>query len=379
MYKIINRKKLVVTAVADTLGKAMSLPWRMFQGDVSIAPDKIKSILVIRTAYMGDVIMTLPMLKPLKGQFNNASITFLAPNAAGELFANNPYVDEVMTYSPFWFYKGSSISDYFRFLGGLRAKSFDLVIEARADIRDIMAIVAPARSKHKVSYDVGGGGWMLTHVTPYAGLKHKVEYHLDIARDLGCSMDGLDWGIRFTGQERQRVNAILENRGVSKPFALVHPGSRLPLKMWAPEKYGELIGRMTAELGMRVAVLGHPAEKMATEITLASAKGAAIDLSGAFSARELMGVIAEASGLVCNDSAPMHMASAVGTKVAALFGPSKSVETGPYGVKSKVVERDFPCRFTCDENRCLFARHNACMKDITVEETFAAVRELVEA
>ena len=85
------------------------------------------------------------------------------------------------SYDPFWFYP-TAWAAYPAFMRELRRLPFDLVIEARADIRELFLLVRPLRARYKVSYDVGGGGYLLSHVVPYPGLKHKVEYHLDIAR-----------------------------------------------------------------------------------------------------------------------------------------------------------------------------------------------------
>ena len=95
--------------------------------------------------------------------------------------------------------------------------------------------------------------------------------------------------------------------------------------------------------------------------------------------RGLAGVLSRASLLVANDSSPMHIAAAVKTAVVALFGPSKSVETAPWGEGHVVVEKDFPCRARCDEDVCKFVHHNQCMKDIKVEDVFSALRAVLKA
>lgn len=375
MYKIINRKKLVATVLADTLGKVLFFPSNMFKDRAPVIRENVRRILVIRTAYVGDVLMAMPLLKPLREGFPGASITFLTSSAAGPVLENCPYVDEVVTYSPFWFYKGTA-GEYFDFIREFRKREFDLVIETRADIREIMALVMPLTARYKVSYDVGGGVWALSHVVPYPGLKHKVEYHLDIARYLGCPVSDVDWGVRVTDDERKKAMETLKSRGISKPFALVHPGSRLKLKMWKPERYAALIKKMAGD-GLKVALLGHPSEKDVTDVILDKSAGAVVSLVGAFDMRQLMAVIAEAGLIVLNDSGPLHMAAALGTPVVAVFGPSKSAETAPYRVKSEVVEKDYPCRFRCDESSCSNVRYHGCMEDISVDDVFRAVRKIM--
>ena len=79
---------------------------------------------------------------------------------------------------------------------------------------------------------MGGGRCFLTHVAPYEGRKHKVEYHLDLVRYLGGRTDSIQWGIWLTEAEKEDVAQLLRKSGVSEPYLCVHPGGRLPLKRW---------------------------------------------------------------------------------------------------------------------------------------------------
>jgi len=102
-------------------------------------------------------------------------------------------------------------------------------------------------------------------------------------------------------------------------------------------------------------------------------KNRPVVLSGKTTIRQLSGVIARAELLICNDSAPMHMAAAMRTRTVAIFGPSKSVETGPFGEKHLVVEKACVCRYTCDESHCMNSRFHSCMEMINVGDVFQAV------
>ena len=130
MYKIVNRKKRILTLMADLVGHVLFFPVRFFVEPAPILPEAVERILLIRTAYLGDVIMTLPMLKPLKERFPKASITVLTSSGGREILWYNPHVDDVIAYEPFWFYP-SRFRGYLTFLSGFRKRSFDLVIEAR--------------------------------------------------------------------------------------------------------------------------------------------------------------------------------------------------------------------------------------------------------
>jgi len=378
MYKIVNRKKLVATAAADGIGHVLFALPRLLRGrTAAIRPDEIREILVIRTAYIGDVVMTLPILKPLKELYPGARIAFLTASGAVDVLKGNPHVDEVLAYDPFWFYP-SPAGRWAEFILKLRKRKFDLVIEARGDIRDILLLAWPLKSKYRVSYDVGGGGYLLTHTVPYPGLRHKVEYHVDLVRYLGWKGTGPEWGIHLTDEERRRVHGILEKHRIGRPFLAVHPGGRLPLKRWPARRYAAVCDLLMEKHGMPVAVLGAKSEKPIVEDLVSSMKRKPAVLAGEAGLREMAGILSCASLLLCNDSAPMHIAAAMKTPTVAVFGPSKSAETGPFGNAHRVVEREFPCRRGCDENTCRYDRYNACMEDISTDDVLRAADDLLK-
>lgn len=378
MYKIINRKKLVATVVADGIGRVLfGLP-RLLRKPGRIVPEDVRDILVIRTAYVGDVVMTLPILKPLRDLYPRARIAFLTASGAVDVLKGNPFVDEVIAYDPFWFYP-SPASSWPEFINRMRKRTFDLVIETRADIREILLLAWPLKATCRVSYGVGGGGYLLTHCVPYPGLRHKVEYHLDLVRYLGYRGRDLEWGIYLSPEERQRVREIMERKGIGQPFIAVHPGGRLPLKRWPAKRHAAVSGKLAEKYGMSVVVFGAENERPMVEEMIPAMKRRPISLAGEVSLREMAGILSHASVFLCNDSGPMHIAAAMKTPIVAVFGPSKSVETGPFGVEHRVVEKEFPCRRGCDENSCKYGRYNACMDDISADDVFRAADDLMRS
>ena len=378
MYRIINKKKLYFTKAVDLLGNIIFLPKLLFGKNEEIRPEEIREILIVRTAYIGDVLMAIPLLKPIRERFINAKISFLTSDNARGVVENNPYVDEIITYNPFWFYN-SEKRGYIDFMKGLRKRPFDLVIETRGDIREIMFLVFPLKARYKVSYDVGGGGYFLSHVVPYKGSVHRVEYHLDIARYLGCEIDkDIEWGIYLNEDEKKRVEEILEDEGVAldKPIVAMQPGSRKELKCWPEENYAKLADYVICETGATVLLTGAPEEVPLVARVKGLMENKPVVLAGKTTLRELAGVISHCSLFISNDSSPMHIAAAMKTPTVAIFGPSKSVETAPYGKGHVVVEKDFPCRYTCDEDVCHFKSHKQCMRDISMNDVFIAIAKI---
>lgn len=377
-YKIINRKKRIATRVADVIGYALWSPLNILKGNGRIDAKGVREILVVRTAYIGDVVMTLPILTPLRELYPEARITFLTSSGAKDLLRGNPCVDSVIEYDAFWFYPGNGLKKYLGFLKALRKMRYDLVIEARGDIRDILFIAYLSRSRHRVGYNVGGGGFLLTHVVPFKQVKHKVEYHLDIVRFLGGSVDKVDWGLAPSGSEDKKAVEALGN-GRSRVIAGIHPGGRKGLKCWSAEKFALLADRLVREAGARVYFTGSAREAALIDEILGRMSCKGVSLAGRTDLRTSSAVIGRFDVFVTNDSAPLHLASAQKTPTVAIFGPSKSNETGPYGNAHRVVEKEFPCRRSCDEDVCRHTPYNECMESIGVDDVFGAAIDLLEA
>jgi predicted lipopolysaccharide heptosyltransferase III len=368
----------------DALGYMLWAPAEILRKDSPPQKEEIKEILVLRTAYIGDVIMTLPILKPLRNLYPDARISFLTTSKTKGILENNPYINEVLEYDAFWFYKTEfkkAFRDYIKFLKILRTKKYDLIIETRADIRDIFLLAYLCKSKYRVSYNVGGGGYLLTHIVLFKEIKHKVQYHLDIARYLGAqSCDNIEWDISITQQERESFATLLFNEGVNPLDLLIgiHPGGRKELKCWLKQGFAEVADRLISEHGAKIIFTGSQQEKKLIDDIISMMRHDSVNLAGKINIRGLCAAIQRFGIFICNDSAPLHIASVLKTPTVAVFGPSKSNETGPFGNVHRVVEKNFPCRYTCDEDVCKHKVYNECMKTITPDDVYEAANSILK-
>lgn len=385
MYKIINKKKRIVTICLDSLGKLLFLPRTLFRRQDKTdyaaikSTKKIKKICIIRTAYIGDVVMTLPMLPSLRKRFPDAIITFLTSTAAAPLLLENPSIDEVLTFDPFWFYP-ASIKSWLCFIKKIQKKSFDLVVETRGDIRELALIVFWIRSRYKVSYGTGGGVYLLTDTIPWPGNLHKVELHLNMINFLGgtAQLSEEERYVYISESEYDTVSLLLEDRGVSGSFIAVHPGSRLKLKQWFSQRFALVCDTLTLRFKMPIVLVGSSKERALTADIQELSAHPLIELSGELDIRQLAALLSLARLFICNDSGPMHIASAVNTPTVALFGPSKSIETGPWSAGNchTVIEKEYPCRYSCDESHCHNPEYHGCMQQIAVDDVLAGVEDV---
>ena len=135
-YKIVNRKKKAFTMAADLAGYLLWAPFRGLRARGSFSGEGIREILVIRTAYLGDVVMTILTRPPQKVPRGKGLVFDLEVGGRG--VRNNPYLDEIITYDPFWFY--GTKTGYLSFIRPSERR-YDLVIEARSDLRDLLFLV----------------------------------------------------------------------------------------------------------------------------------------------------------------------------------------------------------------------------------------------
>jgi len=118
----------------------------------------IRKILIVRVAYIGDAIMTIPVIKPLKKAFPNAQIHLLTSKAAAQLLESDPDLDDIIPINPHWFYRETPRTAVRRVVKRITDEKYDLGIDFRADIRNIYHFLFKPRIHHRLSYTSGGAG-----------------------------------------------------------------------------------------------------------------------------------------------------------------------------------------------------------------------------
>ncbi len=377
-YKIVNkRKKALVTAADFSLSLAAGL--RLISSHRKPPPgknsDRIKRILAIRLAYIGDVIMTLPVLPALHAAFPRARIDFLTAGSAAPLLENNPYVHRVISFDAPWFFPGKKSGYTAAMVRKLAAATYDLGFDFRGDIRNIYHCLWKPGIPHRISYSSGGGGVFLTHPVTWAHLTHKIDYHLDLLRKSGIAAESVLPRIYLSKGEQAAAQKLLVDvlGGAVPPPIAIHPGARLALKKWPARRFADLTRNLVEKTDAPIILTGAPTE--AADSELIRKKGVIhADLTGKLTIREFAAVIAACRCLICHDSAPMHIACAVNTPVVALFGPSRPEETAPYGQNDIVLEAPCPVKDTCDENRCITGQ--GCIQTIDVKSVSEACLQI---
>ncbi|MGH7410142.1 MAG: glycosyltransferase family 9 protein, partial [Candidatus Methylomirabilis sp.] len=148
-------------------------------------------------------------------------------------------------------------------------------------------------------------------------------------------------------------------------------------KAWPVERFAELADRLAGVAGCRVLLGGDVRERELAEAIRAQSRVAPTVLAGRTTLRQLAAVLKRCALFVGNDNGPMHMAAALGTPVVALFGPSAPEVWGPRGSHTEVLYKGLDCR-RCFHPTCTRGEQS-CMKQISVDEVFAAARKVLSS
>jgi heptosyltransferase-1 len=361
------------------------------------------NILIVKLSAIGDVIHTLPSLAALRRCHPDADITWVVEEAAADLLEENPDLNRVIVSGrKRWIGElrrgkvAAPLREILSFFREIRRRPYDLVIDFHGLLKSA-AIVLISGGKRKLGYDSLQelSGLFYTEKIHEDLGKHAVERYLDFVRYLAGNRDGRneaclkgtpEFTIAISEEDQRRVAALLaEHKEILAPaktdrpgeakrergFIAVNPIAFWETKLWEDQKFAELGDRLREELGIGIVLTGGKAGPL--ERIRGRMRTEAVNLGGRTTLRELACLYRQAALVVTTDSGPMHLAAAMGTPVVALFGPTDPARTGPYGPGHRVIRRDLSCA-PCLRKHCEDPR---CMTEISVNEIFSAVKEMI--
>ncbi|WP_284155402.1 putative lipopolysaccharide heptosyltransferase III [Sulfuricystis multivorans] len=351
---------------------------------------ELRRVLVIKLRHHGDVLLASPIFSTLKEIAPHCEVDALVYADTLPMLAGHSDISHIHTIDRQWKKLGllGQTKAELGLLRRLRQRGYDLVIHLTDHWRGawLVRILRPRLSVALLpTLHPPPAYWRrsFTHLAPLPplGNRHTVECHLDALRAVGWKPPKELRRLIFqpSEQARKRVMALLTTQGVAKERLIhIHPASRWMFKNWSAAGFAELISSLTKE-GFQPVVTSAPSEREKTFVAdiLSQCRQLPVDLSGQLTLEELGALIEVARLSVCVDSAPMHLAAAVGTPVVALFGPSNENEWGPWQVPHRVLTASFSCR-PCRLDGCGGGKVSECLEAISAAEVLAAVHDLLE-
>ena len=205
---------------------------------------------------------------------------------------------------------------------------------------------------------------------------HAVDRYLLVAEAVGAvKADPPEFRFRIPQADHDEVDRLLSRSGVTPgtSWVAMNVSARWPTKRWPAASFAEVADRLQQEGCGAVVMIGGPDERADVAAVIEKMKTPVINLAGASTVGLLPALLSKASLLITNDSGPMHIAAAAGTRVVALFGPTSAVRTGPYGEGHQVLTGHVPCR-PCFSRTCHNALFLECLRIVSPEQVLAAAR-----
>lgn len=337
-------------------------------------------VLVVQTAFLGDVVLTTPLLRELRRAQPRARVTVVATPAGVEALRGLPWVDEHVAYDKRGADRG--VAGFLRLARSLRRVRFHVGIAAQRSARTGL-LLSLARVPERVGFQGAPGRWAYTRRVPWLRGEHAVRRYLELSRAVGGDPARADPRPELAVSEASRENVarLLQSRGVSagEPILVVAPGSVWGTKRWTAEGFAELV-RAVRSRGLRAVLVGSSGERSLCATILESAGGHGVSVAGETSVADLAALVARARAVVANDSGPAHVASAVGTPVVTIFGPTvPAFGFVPWGDSTRVVEHpNLSCR-PCSTHgpRTCPLGHHRCMREIPAARVLEALDVLL--
>jgi lipopolysaccharide heptosyltransferase II len=344
--------------------KKLSLsPFLLLKKTTFPSKRSVSSILFLRHDRIGDMVQSTAALKALRKGYPDAMITVLASERNYEILKYNHNIDDIVIY------KGIS-----QFIREIRPRDFDLVIDPFVTHELKQAFMTClAGGKYRIGFEESGREIFFNVKGPLpVSPKQMVDLLLDLAELAGGKRGGCEPEVFVSDMETKWATRFLAEKGIGADQAIIgiHPGAHYPSQRWAAEGFGELARRILQQGKAKVILLGSHDETGLLEEVKKSV-GADTQIFSCENIREFMALLSRCDLLVCNNSGPLHIASALKVPTVSMVGPTVTPLWLPYGENNVVINKALSCS-PCNRALC---RGHECMESITVDEVFEAVQK----
>jgi lipopolysaccharide heptosyltransferase II len=331
---------------------------------------EMHKVLFFKPGAIGDLLHTLPALKALRKKFPAAQVTVIVSPGLESLIQGTPYADNVQVFDREKHKR--RLKDFIEFAVRLRAERYDLFIDMQPSLRS-MVLRLMSNAPHILVYR--------KQKRSRTGERrlHAAENFLDTLRPLGIDSSVESIELPVAAEVHTNIDRVLRARNIDDDRPLIalncSVGAARPARNWFPERFASLADRLIDELDAQVIFVGGNEDRELVQHILADMKNKAVSAAGDLSIPETAALLAGCKCLVSADTGPLHLATAVQTPVVGLFGSTDPRRTGPIGRGHRVIVKALDC-VPCEEKQCPL-RNSACMADITVDEVFNAVRNIL--
>jgi heptosyltransferase-2 len=333
------------------------------------------SVLLLRFSSLGDVVLATAAVKALHEDVPQAEIHVATKAPFAEIFSAHPAVANVLALPP-----GGEL----RALDAkIREERYDWVVDLHGNLRTRWlrarirgprwSVYRKAALRRRVA--------ALLRRPELLPAEHVIDRYLRALEPLGVSPLRRLPEILPRERDGEEPGRILDRAGFgdARDLIALAPGARWPAKAWPEGYWGELLRRIRDQDRLQPILVGGDEDAALCDRIADAAGTPVVKAAGVLSVLGTAALLSRCRLLVANDSAPMHLAVAVGLPVVALFGPTVSgFGFFPLGGRDRVLERELPCR-PCSVHggtRCPEG-HHSCLRDIEPEDVLACVERVL--
>lgn len=333
---------------------------------------KRKKILVLKLGAAGDVILAVPSLRMIRDRFPDSYLAVLVDRNLACLLSNSPYIDEVI---PIDRRRLSEASYLLKTAKRLRREGFDLSVDLQ-NSKWTHLVSALSGIPERFGFRRGGFGFLLTTSDPSFHVKEPpVKHQFRILSKLGVRKFEEALELWPDPASEERFESLLprsESEKIRYVGLVMGSSPQWPTKRWPVESFQGLAERLIRECRCRIVLIGSGEDRVLAENFTEDSENI-LNFLGKTSLVDLISLIKRLDVLVTGDTAPLHVAGAMKTKIVALFGPTDPKPHMPPGNGAIVFVRSLACR-PCYQGKCRNPDELACLRRISVQEIFQAVR-----
>ena len=337
-----------------------------------------ENVLVLQTSFLGDTVLTLPLITEIRRRFPVKRLSVICLPMARELLQDYSAIDEIIVDDKKGMDRG--VAGLRRKASMLRAKAFTIALCPHKSLRSAL-MLSLARIPRRVGFRQSRGWFLFHDRVDRDPARHDVERNLSVLEAFGVKVEDCarELELPIDPGTQSEVDGKLRALGMDdqRPIVGINAGSVWPTKRWDAGGFAALARGLVDE-GARVVLVGGP-DDVGVATRVAALAGAGVtSFAGRTDLATSVALIDRAAVLVANDSAPMHVASAVDVPQVAIFCATvPSQGYGPLGRRAVVVERDLACR-PCGRHGGVHCPRGTddCMELVTVDEVRAAVAQV---
>lgn len=340
-----------------------------------------RRILLIKPSSLGDIVHALPAVSALRTRFPCAHITWLVKRQWAEILEGNPDVDEVLAVD-------FRVRDWLSIIARLRRSKFDLAVDLQGLIRSgLLGFLSGAPERVGFAAGREGSPFFYTQRVRLASQEpknwrlfpmHAVERNLMVAAHLGADIRSVRFPLPAFSDDEKQVDSWLQGAGIREDEKLVAiaPVDRLGVRSWPLDRFVAVAAALSRNPCVRIVLIGTSGQRWVAEQFLRPVGSQLVDLVGETRVRQLSVLFRRMHLVISNDSAPMHIAAAVGTPVLGLFGPSNSNRARPLGEQHAVLRTELPCS-PCGLSICKNRNHLECLTSIEVDDVVRKAEDML--